>query len=115
MEQNSTANSGDGADDNDYDHDGFTNAEEFAAGTNPTMAGDFFKADNPQRSGNTFSLSTAGKAGRTYVLECSTTMAPGSWSTLDSEGPLASDAPITLTDAASPPGAAFYRIRVTGP
>ena len=110
-----TANSGDAADDTDYDHDGFTNAEEFAAGTNPTMAGDYFKADNPQRSGNTFSLSTTGKAGRTYVLECSTTMAPGSWSTVDSEGPLASDQAVTLTDAASPPGAAFYRIRVTGP
>jgi hypothetical protein len=110
-----TANSGDGADDNDYDHDGFTNAEEFAAGTNPTLSGDFFKAENPHRSGGTFTLSTAGRAGRTYALQRSTTMAAGSWTTVDTEGPLGSDGPVSLTDVAAPNDAAFYRIQVTGP
>ncbi|MBE7493355.1 MAG: hypothetical protein HS117_00260 [Verrucomicrobiaceae bacterium] len=110
-----TANSGDAADNHDYDRDGFTNAEEYAAGTNPVQRGDFFRANNPQRGPGTFSVSTAGKAGRAYILERSVTMAAGTWSTVDTEGPLAADGPVTLTDAASPSGAAFYRIRVTGP
>ncbi|MBE7497839.1 MAG: hypothetical protein HS117_23080 [Verrucomicrobiaceae bacterium] len=110
-----TANSGDAADNHDYDRDGFTNAEEYAAGTNPVQRGDFFRANNPQRGPGTFSVSTAGKAGRSYILERSVTMAAGTWSTVDTEGPLAADGPVTLTDAASPSGAAFYRIRVTGP
>ncbi|MBL9133631.1 MAG: hypothetical protein JNG86_20645, partial [Verrucomicrobiaceae bacterium] len=109
-----TSNTGNAADTFDFDGDGFTNAQEYAAGSNPTLSGDFFKASNPQRSGNTFSVSTPGKAGRTYVLECSPTMTAGSWSVVDAEGPLASDQAVTLTDAASPPGAAFYRVRVTG-
>lgn len=110
-----TANSGDAADDNDYDHDGFTNTEEFAAGTNPKLSGDFFKAENPHRSGGTFTLSTAGRARRAYALQRSTTMAAGSWTTVDTEGPLGSDGPVSLTDVASPNDAAFYRIQVTGP
>jgi hypothetical protein len=109
-----TVNSGEAADDHDYDRDGFTNAEEYAAGTNPTQRGDFFRANNPQGGPGTFSVSTAGKAGRAYILERSVTMAAGTWSTVDTEGPLAADGPVTLTDAASPSGAAFYRIRVTG-
>jgi uncharacterized delta-60 repeat protein len=110
-----TANSGDAADSHDYDRDGFTNAQEYAAGTNPTLSGDFFKAENPQRSGNTFSVSTAGKTGRTYILERSATMTNGTWTTVDTEGPLAADLPVSLTDPSSPAGTAFYRIRVTGP
>jgi uncharacterized repeat protein (TIGR03803 family) len=110
-----TANSGDAADNHDYDRDGFTNAEEYAAGTNPVQRGDFFRANNPQRGSGTFSVSTAGRVGRSYILERSATMAAGTWSTVDTEGPLAADGPVTLTDAASPSGAAFYRIRVTGP
>ncbi|MBE7497840.1 MAG: hypothetical protein HS117_23085 [Verrucomicrobiaceae bacterium] len=110
-----TANSGDAADNHDYDRDGFTNAEEYAAGTNPVQRGDFFRANNPQHGPGTFSVSTAGKAGRSYILERSATMAAGTWSTVDTEGPLAADGPVTLTDAASPSGTAFYRIRVTGP
>ena len=110
-----TANSGDAADDFDYDHDGFTNAQEYAAGTNPTVPGDYFKAENATHSGATFSVTTAGKVDRTYVLERSTTLGAASWTTIDTQGPLASDGPVTLTDTATPNDAAFYRIRVTGP
>ncbi|MBL9130592.1 MAG: hypothetical protein JNG86_05300, partial [Verrucomicrobiaceae bacterium] len=98
----------------DFDFDGFTNAQEYAAGTNPTATGDYFKAGNPSKSGNSFSVSTAGKAGRTYILERNSALT-GTWSTVATQGPLASDQAVTLTDAASPAGAAFYRIRVTGP
>ena len=110
-----TANSGDAADDFDYDRDGFTNAEEFAAGTDPTQAGDHFKMNGMTHAGGTFSVSTSGKLGRTYVLQRSTTLAPGSWTAVDTVGPLGSDGPVSLTDAAPPNDGAFYRIQVTGP
>ena len=109
-----TANSGDGADDNDFDRDGFTNAEEYTAGTNPTLAGDYFKMDGMSHSASTFTVTTSGKAGRTYLLQRTTTLAPDSWATVDTIGPLGSDGPVSLTDAARPNDAAFYRIQVTG-
>ena len=108
-------NAGDAADDYDYDHDGFTNAEEFAAGTDPTQAGDHFKMDGMTHAGSTFNVTTSGKAGRSYVLQRSTTLAPGSWGTVDTVGPLGSDGPVSLTDTAPPNDGAFYRIQVTGP
>ncbi|MBK8092251.1 MAG: choice-of-anchor D domain-containing protein [Verrucomicrobiaceae bacterium] len=111
----STANSGNGADAFDFDGDGFTNAAEYAADTNPTLSSDFLKAENPQRGENTFSLSAAGKADRTYFLERSSSLSANSWITLTSNGPLTADGLVTLTDSASTGGAFFYRIRVTGP
>lgn len=95
-----------------FDGDGFTKAQKYAAGTNPTLSGDFFKVSNPSKSGNTF---TTGNTGRTYVLERSTAWAGGSRTTEDTQGPLDSNASVTRNDTNSPAGAAFYRIRVTGP
>lgn len=109
----SVDNSGSGADDFDYDGDGFTNAQEYAAGTNPIQSSDFFKATDSQRSGNTFSLSTAGKAGRIYHLERSTNLT--TWLEVTSNGPLSVEGPVILSDTDSNGSAFFYRIRVTGP
>jgi hypothetical protein len=108
-----TANSGSAADTFDYDKDGFTNAAEYAAGTNPTLATDRLQALNPRRVGNSFSVNTGGKSGRTYTLQRSTNLS--SWSTVATQGPLSYDASLTLTDPTSPGGAGFYRIVVTGP
>ena len=109
-----TANTGNAADTFDFDGDGFTNAQEYAAGTNPTLSGDFFKVTDSQRTASTFTLSTAGKAGRTYTLQRSVNLS--SWTAVGSpQGPLVSDGAVTLQDAAMPNDAAFYRIVVTGP
>ena len=112
---NTTDNTGDAADGFDYDHDGFTNAEEYTAGTNPTMAGDYFKVEGSSHVGASFTATTSGKAGRSYVLQRSTTLSPGSWTTVDTVGPLGSNGPVSLIDLATPNDAAFYRIQVTGP
>ena len=108
-----TANSGNGADGFDFDNDGFTNAQEYTAGTNPTLGGDFFKITDTQRTASTFTASTAGKAGRTYTLQRSTNLI--AWTNVTSQGPLATDSTVTLLDGARPADAAFYRILVTGP
>jgi hypothetical protein len=108
-----TSNTGSSADTFDFDNDGFTNLQEYVAGTNPTRGVDFFKAKNPKRIGNLFSLSTEGKMGRTYLLERSANLS--SWITIAFQGPLGADAEVTLTDPASTGTAFFYRIRVSGP
>lgn len=111
----SSANSGNGADSADPDGDGYSNLAEYTAGTHPTNASDHFKAQSPTRGAGTFSLSTAGKTGRTYELQRSSTLTSASWTPVLSQGPLTADATVTLTDAASPAGSAFYRIQVVGP
>ncbi|MFO1485837.1 MAG: Ig-like domain-containing protein [Verrucomicrobiaceae bacterium] len=112
----STSNTGNAADDADPDGDGMNNQAEYTAGTNPNSVGDVFKVQSSTKIGSTFSLSTAGKSGRTYILERSASLgASASWSTVTTQGPLGADAPVTLTDNATPGTNAFYRIRVTGP
>ncbi|WP_395737657.1 cadherin-like beta sandwich domain-containing protein [Prosthecobacter sp.] len=106
---------GSAADGADPDGDGMSNLAEYTAGTNPTSATDVFKVQSGVKNGGSFTLTAAGKNGRTYVLERSLTMAAGTWTAVATQGPLSGDGSVTLTDAAAPAGAGFYRIRVTGP
>jgi alpha-tubulin suppressor-like RCC1 family protein len=108
----STGNAADGA---DPDGDGMSNLAEYTAGTNPTSSTDVFKVQSGVKSGANFSLTAPGKSGRTYVLERSIALPAASWTTVASQGPLGSDAAVTLTDSAAPTTTGFYRIRVTGP
>jgi len=111
----SAANSGIGADTEDPDKDGFTNQEEYAAGTNPRAAGDYLKVLNPTVSGTTFTVTVAGKAGRTYTLQRTTNLATGTWGTVATRGPQASDIDVQLADPAIPAGAAYYRVTASVP
>jgi len=112
---NSTANAGIAADDADPDGDGARNRDEYAAGTNPNNAADMFKVLTMTRTTGLFSVSVLGKKDRTYVLERTSSLNAASWSAVKSIGPLASDQPITLSDAAPPVDQGFYQVRVTSP
>ena len=65
----SSANTGDGADDQDFDHDGQSNFSEFIAGTIPTNSADHFEVNSILRSGSLVILQYDAKAGRSYELE----------------------------------------------
>jgi uncharacterized repeat protein (TIGR03803 family) len=109
-----TANTGDAADDFDFDKDGTTNIDEFTAGTDPMNSSDVFKMATAAKSGNTFTTTCPGKAGRTYTLLRNSGL-NGEWTRLGSQGPLAQDAAVTLTDTTAPPDKSFYRIEVNLP
>ncbi len=108
-------NTDNAADDKDPDGDGQPNLSEYAAGTNPNNASDVFKVLTSQKSGSTFTVTAAGKAGRTYAVQRRADLASGTWITLNSLGPLATNGPVSLTDPAAPAGMAFYRIQVLLP
>jgi hypothetical protein len=76
------ANTGDAADGADPDGDGWANAQEFAGGTNPKDGASFLKIVAVTQSGGDVLVSFSSAVGKTYRLESSSTLAGGSWSTV---------------------------------
>ena len=117
----STANSGAGADLNDYDRDGLVNLIEFAAASNPTTANGPFGAVVRVGENLTFTY-TRNKAavsdGLTFAVEWSDTLAAASWNTAG-VSETASDQGdtelVTATLPAAPNGHRFIHLRVTRP
>ncbi|MEO7932615.1 MAG: glycoside hydrolase family 2 TIM barrel-domain containing protein [Chthoniobacterales bacterium] len=70
----------------DPDGDGMTNAQEFAAGTNPNDSSSSLKITQIQASGNDFVLSFPSVSGKTYRAERSDTLQGGSWTTVQTNG-----------------------------
>ena len=108
-------NTGIGADSEDPDGDGQNNLAEYTAGTDPNNGQDFFRVISTSRVDGSFAVTTSGKSGRKYVLEQSPTLVEGTWTSVTTLGPLASDAIIELTDPAPVGNTNFYRIRVEFP
>lgn len=111
----SIANSGAGADTNDPAKDGIPNLAKFAFGLNPAQ-----NSTGPlpaaHVSGPNFMVSftkPAGVTGVTYSAEWSTTLQPGSWTTLPDTYP-AEDG-YTFTVPIGSNTAMFMRLRVTSP
>jgi len=110
----STANSGNGADLDDFDKDSIPNLVEFALGTDPTRnSGD--KLPKPERTGDTFSITVTqpgSVSGIIYGAEWSQTMLPGSWTDITDSGS-------GLQHVFSVPVAAgtnlYMRLKVTSP
>ena len=107
---NSAINSGPGADTADPDGDGSTNIAEYTAGTNPMSAMDVFKVSATTKTGNLFLITVQGKTGRKYVLQRTTDLSTGTWTSVASTSPLAADAVISLTDPNASAARGFYRV-----
>ena len=97
----------------DSDGDGFTDAEESIAGTNPFDAASTLHLDVTRNSDSNVELRFASVAGRTYAVECCTDLKRGVWFTLRDNIP-GTGAPIPFIDqaAASRGPQCFYRLRV---
>ena len=106
----SPANTGAGADANDFDLDGLTNLIEYAFSLNPTQPG---TTGLPAwtNDGTTLSASFTGQPGVTCLAEKSTTLAAASWSPIPDTG---SGNTHTFTTPATGPRL-FVRFRVTNP
>lgn len=84
----SIGNSGDGADMNDYDHDGLVNLTEFAFGLNPKAGGDGQLPVGQIIGGDyvAYFNHRANVAGITYGAEWSTSLLPTSWTAIPDTG-----------------------------
>ncbi|MBN8458912.1 MAG: choice-of-anchor D domain-containing protein [Verrucomicrobia bacterium] len=112
------ADSGDGADLNDFDHDGLSNIMEFALGLDPKQDSSGL-IPAPQRIGGNLSISFAqpeGVGGITYGAEWSETLLPGSWTTIPDTGNTGvSPALHHFSVPVGNKGQLFIRLKVTAP
>jgi autotransporter-associated beta strand protein len=105
-------NSGNAADSADPDGDGWTNAQEFAAGTGPNDRNSALKVSGVTKSGNDMLVSFPSVTGKTYVVQRSDTLQSGSWTTVrDNIAGIGGTIVISDTNAASQPRM-FYRVIV---
>jgi fibronectin type 3 domain-containing protein len=107
-----TNNTGDAGDIADPDGDGWNNAQEFAAGTDPNDHASLLKVSQVETSGNDMTIGFPTVAGKTYRLECSASLESGSWFPVQENIP-GTGSIVQVTD---PNGAGqtkrFYRIVV---
>ncbi len=108
-----TANTGNASDNADPDGDGRRNIDEYAAGTNPNSSADLLKVLTVTRTGSTCEVTVAGKAARRYQLQRTTNAATGPWTNIGSSVLQSAAANLSLTDPASPPAKAYYRVLVS--
>jgi YD repeat-containing protein len=114
----SSANTGDGADLNDYDNDGISNLLEYATGKNPKGSDTLPMA--AEKAGNVIEFTyTKNKAAPdlTYVVEWSDTLANGGWSSAGVAEVILSDNGTTQQMKATLPagsnGRRFVHLKVT--
>lgn len=70
--------------DDDFDHDGYSNRQEFDAGTIPVEGSDYLKIEDFYKSaGGYLGLSFLSAPGRTYTVPRSDDLASGEWSDAD--------------------------------
>ncbi len=108
-----TANSGNSADAADPDGDGWSNLQEYVAGTGPNDPASVLKIAQLQISDGNFIVSFLSVLGRTYRVERSYTLEAGSWGTLQ-DGIAGTGGTILVTDSdPSESPRRFYRLVVT--
>ena len=94
----------------DPDGDGFTNAQEFFAGTDPTERDSAMKADISKTPAG-IAIRFPSTAGRRYLIERCADLRVGIWAIFASnlEG---TGGEMSITDHSPPEGSAFYRVRI---
>jgi len=91
----------------DGDGDGANNLKEFQTGTNPNDAASVLRMlANP----GAFSVRWPSVFGRTYIVERSTTLFNGNWTTISTNAGSGGD--LQISDSANVGGTRFYRVRV---
>ncbi|MEI7911727.1 MAG: thrombospondin type 3 repeat-containing protein [Verrucomicrobiota bacterium] len=101
------------ADSADPDGDGWTNAQEYASGTNPNDRASLLKINKMQRSGSDMVVGFTTVIGKTYRVERSDTLQTGSWIKVQGDIPGAGGTvQVADTGGAAQPRR-FYRIVVT--
>ncbi|MBE0545916.1 MAG: hypothetical protein IH623_31695 [Verrucomicrobia bacterium] len=94
----------------DCDGDGFTNLQEYIAGTDPTQANSALRLADITVNGNGATVTFTGIAGRQYGLDRQSPLGAGVWVRVATGMPEA-DGQVTLADPNPPPsGNAFYRL-----
>jgi hypothetical protein len=101
---------GDNGANGDPDHDGFTNIQEFLAGTDPHNAASYLKIDSISRSIGTTALRFTAIAGRTYTLQYRTNIFSGAWQRLTDIAPSPTNTLIQVNDPSPASAARFYRL-----
>ena len=105
-----TASTGDAADSADPDGDGWTNAQEYVAGTIPIDWTSAFRVTQVQTSANDIVVSFQTVSGKTYRLERSTTLQSGSWTPVQ-DNIAGKGGTVQITDAgAAGQSKCFYRV-----
>ena len=96
----------------DPDHDGLSNAGEYAAGTNPLDPASVFRLLQVSVSGNQATVNWQSVAAKQYVIESATSIA-GPWT--DAGSMLSSSAVSQASVTRPDPAHAFFRVRVVAP
>ena len=112
---NTVSTTGQAADDADPDGDGLTNAQEFAANTNPRNAASTFQVSEAARTEAGYTVAFDAQPGRRYVLQRLVPEVDTDWQPVATLDPLAAAGSTSLTDTAPPAGTALYRVQASLP
>jgi hypothetical protein len=101
----------------DPDEDGFTNDEEFVAGTNPLDGESYLRIEqiNLEPPGNAFSFQFIAAPRRTYSVQFRNVLDGGGWNTLTNLSAEAVPRTIVVSNSVATPDARYYRIIALAP
>lgn len=103
--------SGDNGANGDPDHDGFTNLQEFLAGTNPRDAQSLLKITSVTRITGGFALRFNGIAGHSYTVQYRNSLSTGSWQKLSDVATLGVNSSVVVNDTSGAGlSTRFYRL-----